>query len=91
MGTTLIGMLHQGQVSIYKMDQSAEAIWWHRMHREIREKNENCPSCTVAGKNLKTQVPHTEIDSKFLTNRTKKSNWTSLVQSNPEHVGTFIF
>ena len=38
MGTTLIGMLHQGQVSIYKMDQSAEAIWWHRMHREIREK-----------------------------------------------------
>ena len=32
------------------------------MQREIREKVENCPSCRAAGKNLKTQIPHTEIN-----------------------------
>ena len=51
-------MVHQGHVSINKMDQSAVAFWWHR---EVREKAENCPSCRAAGKNLKTQLPQTEM------------------------------
>ena len=30
------------------------------MHREIKQKVQNSPSCRSAGKNLKTQIPHTE-------------------------------
>ena len=55
-------MLHSGHVSINKLDKSAEAFWWPGLHRDIREKAENCPSCRVAGKNLKTQLPQTEIN-----------------------------
>ena len=55
-------MLHQGHVSINKMDQSAEAFWWPGLHREIREKAEKFPSCRAAGKILKTQLPETEIN-----------------------------
>ena len=62
MRSTIIAMLHSGHVSINKMDKSAEAFWWPGLHRDIREKAENCPSCRVAGKNLKTQLPQTEIN-----------------------------
>ena len=55
-------MLHGGHVTINKKDKSAEAFWWPGLHRDIREKAENCPSCRVAGKNLKTQLPLTEIN-----------------------------
>ena len=45
------------------MNQSAEAIWWPGLHREIREKKtENCPSCNAAGKNVKTQLPQAEVN-----------------------------
>ena len=60
MRTAIITMLHQGHPSATKMDQSAEAFWWPGMYREMREKAENCPSCRVAGKSLKTQLPSTE-------------------------------
>ena len=60
MRTTVIAMLHQGHPSTTKMDRSAEAFLWPGLHREIREKSENCPSCTASGKNLKTQLPSTE-------------------------------
>ena len=63
MRSTLIVLLHQGHVSINKMDQSAEAFWWPGIHGEIREKAENCTSCRAAGKNLRTQLPHTEINT----------------------------
>ena len=63
MRSTIIALLHSGHVSINKMDKSAEAFWWPGLHRDIREKAENCPSCRVAGKNLKTQLPLTEINS----------------------------
>ena len=62
MRSTIIAMLHSDHVSINKMDKSAKAFWWPGLHREIREKAENCPSCRVAGKNLKTQLPVTEIN-----------------------------
>ena len=62
MRSTISAMLHSGHVSINKMDKSAEAFWWPGLNRDIREKAENCPSCRVAGKNLKTQIPLTEIN-----------------------------
>ena len=48
--------------------EAAEAFWWPGMYREIEEKSENCPSCRAAGKNLKSQIPSTEINRlDFLT------------------------
>ena len=85
-------MLHQGHVSVNKMDQSAEAFRWPRMHREVREKAENGPTCRAAGKSFKTQIPHTEVNRfEILTDRTKKFNWIPPVQSNPKHAERFIF
>ena len=60
--STIFAMLHQGNVSINKIDQSAETFWWLGLHREIWDKAENCPSGRAAGKNLKTQLPQTEIN-----------------------------
>ena len=62
MRPTIITMLHNGHVSINKMDKSAEAFWWPGIHCEIRDKAENCPSCRIAGKNLKTQIPQSETN-----------------------------
>ena len=62
MRPTMITMQHNGHVSINKMDKSAEAFWWPGIHREIRDKAENCPSCRTAGKNLKTQIPQSETN-----------------------------
>ena len=62
MRSTIIATLHHGHVSINKMDKAAEAFWWPGLHREIRDKAENCPSCRTAGKNLKTQLPQSEIN-----------------------------
>ena len=44
------------------MDKAAEAFWWSGLHREIKEKAENCPSCRAAGKNLKIQLPQSEMN-----------------------------
>ena len=63
MRPTIITMLHNGHVSINKMDKSAEAFWWPGIHREIRDKAELCPSSRTAGKNLKTQrLPFNELE-----------------------------
>ena len=62
MRTSIIAMLHQGHVALTKMDKSAEAFCRPGLHREIMEKSENCPSCGAAGKNLKTQIPQTEVN-----------------------------
>ena len=62
MRSMIIAMLHHGHVSINKMDKSAEAVWWPSLHHEISDKAENCPSCRTAGKNLKTQLPQSEIN-----------------------------
>ena len=60
MRTTIIAMLHQGQPSAAKIDQSSAASWWPSLYQEIKEKAENCRSCRVSGKNLTTQLPPTE-------------------------------
>ena len=56
MRTSMTAIVHREHVAITKMDQVAEAFWWPGMHREIREKSENCPSCRAAGKNVKTRM-----------------------------------
>ena len=62
MRSTVLAMLHNGHTSVTKMDNLAEAFWWPGLHREIREKAETCPSRRAAGKNLKTQIPQTEVN-----------------------------
>ena len=57
MRTTIIAMLYQGHPSV---DKTSTAFWWPGLHREIREKAENCPNCRASGKNLTTQLPSTE-------------------------------
>ena len=50
-------------VSLFqKMDKSSDAFWWPGLHREIMDKAENCPSCRIAGMNLKTQLAQSEIN-----------------------------
>ena len=62
MRSTIIVMLHHLHVSINKMDKSGEALWWPGLHCEIRDNAANCPSCRAAGKNLKTQLPQSELN-----------------------------
>ena len=62
MRTTEVAMLHHGHAAADKMDKTADAIWWPGMYRELREKSESCPSYRAAGKNLKTQIPSTEVN-----------------------------
>ena len=62
MRTSSIARLHRGHVAVTKMDQAAEAFCWPGIHREIREKSGNCPSCRAAGRNLRTQIPRTELN-----------------------------
>ena len=62
MRSTTTARLHQEHVSTNKVDQSAGTIWWPGLHRHIREKAKICLSCRAAGKNLKTQLPHTEMN-----------------------------
>ena len=58
----MVAMLHHGHAAIDKMGKAAEAFWWPGMYRENHEKSENCPSCRAASKNLRTQLPTTEIN-----------------------------
>ena len=62
MRTTVVAMLHHGNAAIDKMGKAAEAFLWPGMYLELEEKSENCPSCRAAGKNLRTQLPATEIN-----------------------------
>ena len=62
MRTSIIAMLHKVHVAVSKMDQAAEAFWWPGLHREIREKSENGPSCRAACKVLRTQIPRTDLN-----------------------------
>ena len=84
MRTAIIAMLHQGHPSIRKMDQSDETFWWPGLHREIREKSENCPSCRASGKNLKTQLPSTErnkLDNLFEPNQEIQLDFAGPIKS----------
>ena len=56
----LLAMLHQGHPASTRMELSAEAFWWPGIFKDIRIKAENCTSCRISGKNLKSQIPSTE-------------------------------
>ena len=61
MRVVIVAWQHHGHAAADKMDKTAEAFWWPGMYREIQEKSKHCPSCSAAGKNLKTQIPSTEV------------------------------
>ena len=57
---SVLAILHQGHVSITKMEDGAESFWWPGIYRDIREKVNRCTPCRLSGKNFKTQIPKTE-------------------------------
>ena len=56
----VLAMLHQGHPASSKMEMASETFWWPGIFKDIRTKVENCTSCRMSGKNLKTQIPKTE-------------------------------
>ena len=60
--TTIIMLLHKGHAAIKKMTPAAKPFWWPRMTREIQQKCDECIPCKMAGKNIKPQLPMTEIN-----------------------------
>ena len=68
MKTSTLAMLHDGHTAGDKIVKASQAFWGPGMHQEIQENSESCPSCRAAGKNLKTQIPGTEVNRlKMLT------------------------
>ena len=60
--TTIIMLLHKGHAAINKMTAAAKPIWWPRLIRDIQQKCDECIPCKMAGKNIKPQLPMTEIN-----------------------------
>ena len=60
--TTIIMLLHKGHAAINKMTTAAKPFWWPRMTRDIQQKCDVCFPCKMAGKNIKPQIPMTEIN-----------------------------
>ena len=60
--TTIIMLLHKGHAAINKMTTAAKPFWWPRITREIQQKCDECIPCKMAGKNIKPQLPMTEIN-----------------------------
>ena len=60
--TTIIMLLHKGHAAINKMTAAAKPFWWPRLIRDIQQKCDECIPCKMAGKNIKPQLPMTEIN-----------------------------
>ena len=60
--TTIIMVLHKGHAAINKMTAAAKPFWWPRLVRDIQQKGDECIPCKMAGKNIKPQLPMTEIN-----------------------------
>ena len=60
--TTFIMLLHNGHAVINKMTAAAKPFWWPRLVRDIQQKCDECILCKMAGKNIKPQLPITEIN-----------------------------
>ena len=92
MRTTVGAMLHQGHTTADKMDKAAEAFWWPGKYRELEKKSESCPSCRVAGKNLKPQKPSTEINPlELLTEPNQEIQMDIAGPFKSKHAGTSMF
>ena len=61
MRTVVVTKLQHGHAVADKMDKAVDTFQWPGMNREKQEKSDNCPSCRAAGKNLKKQIPRTEL------------------------------
>ena len=64
-------LLHEGHAAMNKMTAAAKPFWWPRLVRDIQQNCNECIPCKMAGKNLKPQLPMTEI--KYLQ-PTEKNN-----------------
>ena len=60
--TTNIMLLHKGHAAINKMTAAAKPFWWPQLIRDIQQKCDECIPCKMAGKNIKPQLPMTEIN-----------------------------
>ena len=60
---TIISLLHKGHPAINKMSLAARRFWWPRMTEAIQKKCETCLPCKMSGKNIKPNIPSTEIIS----------------------------
>ena len=60
---TIISLLHKGHPAINKMSLAARHFWWPRMTEAIQKKCETCLPCKMSGKNIKPNIPSTEINS----------------------------
>ena len=49
--------------AINKMSLAARHFWWPRMTEAIQKKCETCLPCKMSGKNIKPNIPSTEINS----------------------------
>ena len=56
-----LNALHFGHPGINKMCSDATIFWWPNMRKDIGKKSKTCSACLNAGKNLKFQIPQTEI------------------------------
>ena len=59
---TIISLLHKGHPAINKMSLAARHFWWPRMTEAIQKKCETCLPCKMSGKNIKPNIPSTEIN-----------------------------
>ena len=60
--TTIIMLLHKGYAAINKMTAAAKPFWRPRLTLDIQQKCDECIPCKMAGKNMKPQLPMTEIN-----------------------------
>ena len=74
---TVITLLHRSHPSINKLSHAAKPIWWPKMSNEIQQKLDDCIPCKMTGKDIKFQLPMTEV---IYLLPIRKSNWISLDQ-----------
>ena len=70
--TTIIMLLLKGHAAIYKITAAAKPFWWPRLVRDIQQKCEECIPCKMAGKNIKPQLPMSEINYLPLAEKTNQ-------------------
>ena len=61
--TTIITLLHKGHPASTKMQLSAKGLWWPRLTEQIEKKCSECVPCRASGKNIKPDIPKTEINT----------------------------
>ena len=60
--TTIIMLLHKGHATINKTTAAAKPFRWPRLIRDKQQKCDACIPCKMAGKNIRPQLPMTEIN-----------------------------